>query len=328
MFSEGLIQGFVDGLVLFATDSLLPCMGIIFVSGIFLRTLIFYTVKREDWFAREFEKRVHAFVDNDNDKEGHSFFMLVKKLLEKTYYESFEVRAIMKRRKPDYVMSLGDRLFLVQHGSAWLVKDALKHIKYLKHSNHRPKLLEISKSVFQNNPCFNRVFGIIPGSKFNDILNILPGMFIIGGIFGTFLGIMKALPELGGMDLTNVEQTKMVMDGFLLKISFSMSTSIIGIVLSVAMSIFNTVLSPEKLFIDIVERFETNLDHLWNVSSSNSIPKTMGPFDEHADPIEALAAESLNKELSTKHFGIPMNNRVLEDGPMLDNRESVEKKAS
>src|SRR5690606_32507757 len=217
---------------------------------------------------------------------------------EKCYYELFEVRAIMKRRKPDYVMSLADRLFLVQQGCARLVKDTLKQIRHLKHNGDHPKFLEVSKNVFQNNACFSKLFGIVPISVFNDVLNLLPGIFIISGIFGTFLGITDSLPMLGNINLDDIESSRKTMDEFLGRIAFAMHTSILGIFLSVAMTIVNTLLSPEKLFVSIVNRYETTLDSLWYRSENNELPQNEKQFDEHKDSFEALAEQALQKELA------------------------------
>ena len=63
----------------------------------------------------------------------------------------------------------------------------------------------MTKNVFDNNPNFKKVMGVFPVQASHDVLNILPGIFIIGGIFGTFLGIMAALPELANMELSDVE---------------------------------------------------------------------------------------------------------------------------
>lgn len=303
---QGFIQSLVDGLVVFASDLLIPVLVFAFLLGCVLRALIWWTIRREAWFSVEFDKRVRKFLDSEGRAGEHpSFYVNLKRLLEKTYYELFEMRAIMKRRNPDIVASFFDRIFLIQNGTAWLVRDTLSQVKYLKHDKGHPKFLEVSKTVFRNNPCFTKVFGVIPGAKFNDLLNILPGLFIIGGIFGTFLGIMKALPELSGMDLNDIEGTKLVMDTFLLKISFSMSTSIVGIILSVAMSLFNTLLSPEKVFLATVERYENSLDNLWNQSSTNDLPAAEEQFDEHRDPLEALAEQALQREIeaSRKKLG-------------------------
>lgn len=299
MFSQDFVQSIVDGTVVFATDLLMPAMGIFFVASITLRILIYYTVRREDWFSREFSKRVTKFMHAREEKADQSFYVISKRLLEITYYEVFEVRSILKRRNPDAIMTLTDRIFLVQQGSARMVSDILNQVKYLKWGE-RPKFLEISNNVLRNNPCFNRVFGIIPVSTFNEFLNTVPGLFIVGGIFGTFLGIMKALPELGGMNLSDVEGSKLIMDNFLLKISFSMSTSIIGIILSVSMSLANTFFSCEKAYMETVERLENEMDKLWNMSSSNKLPSDLTSFEADRDPIEVLSEDLIAKELNVE----------------------------
>lgn len=293
------VQVFLDWMVTFATDLLIPIMMLTFFAGIALRGLIYYTIKREEWFAKEFDRRVDHHLEVPNVKDHLSFFVTTKRLLEKTYYEMFEVRALMKRRKPDAVMHWSDRVFLVKQGTAWMVKDLLKHLRHLRYTKEsRPKLMQISKNSFQRNPCFSRVFGILPASVFNDFLNILPGMFIVGGIFGTFLGIMKALPDLGTMDLNDVEGTKLIMDQFLLKVSFSMSTSLVGILLSVISSFVNTFFSPEKTFVETVDRLESSLDKLWNISTNNDHPQDIPQFDEHRDPLDALAEQAVDLEFN------------------------------
>ncbi|MFK7828002.1 MAG: hypothetical protein AB8G05_27885 [Oligoflexales bacterium] len=299
MIPAEFIHNVIEGIVLIATDRLIPLMIILFCFALFIRVLIFFMVTRELWFTNEFYKRVHRFVEANRKSKDLSFYIIVKKILERTFYELYEVRAIMKRRKLDAITPLGDRIFLIQHGSARVVSDTLTQVRHLKHEREHPKLLQISKTVFENNPSFKKLFGIIPTATLNDFLGILPGIFIIGGIFGTFLGIMKALPELGGMDLSDVEGSKTIMDDFLLKISFSMTTSIVGIMLSVALNIFNTFTSPDKIFINIINRFENSLDILWNLSEHNNVPEDVEDFDEHRDPIEALAEKSVDKELGS-----------------------------
>ncbi len=316
MFSQSFVQSMVDGLVVFATDLLLPGMIFAFFMAIVFRSLIYFTVSRHEWFTKEFEKRTNVFLEEEDHKKTVSFFVTAKKLLERTYYEIFEVRAIMKRRKPDYIMSSSDRFFLVNQGCAWLVRDLQKQIRHLRHgkTDAQPKLMQMTKTTLQNNPAFNKIFGVIPSAPINDVLNILPGIFIVAGIFGTFLGIMKALPELGTMDLANSEKSKEVMDQFLLKISFAMSTSLLGIMLSVALNFFNTLFSPDKKFVEIVERFENSLDLLWSRSDNNDLPDEIPEFDEHRDPIDALAEESINQELNKNNV---INKKRVSQGKQL-----------
>ena len=251
----------LEVLINVATDILMPVMLGAFLVAIALKVLVHYTVYRHAWFAKEFEKRASKFLNDLGPHKPISFFRTVKKLLEKTFYEAFEVRSIMKRRDPDILASKTDRVFLVQQGCAWFVHDLQKSLAHLKYDRveTQAKMLQLTRSSFQRNPAFNKVFGILPAGSVNDILNTMPQIFVISGIFGTFLGIMKALPELGGMDIANPEQTKLVMDTFLLRLAFSMNTSILGIALSVCMTFLNTTLNPQKVFSETVDRLETEL---------------------------------------------------------------------
>lgn len=302
MFAEKMIQ-FMNGNVLnVAIAVVLPLMMFAFVGGVIFRLLIYFTVRRHEWFAKEFEKRVNKFIEGETPgaPTGVSFYVLTKRILERTYYELFEVRDRLHRRRPDRVMALSDRVFLIKQGAAWLVKDILRQVKFLKWNETPPKIMNITRNTFMQNPCFNKVFGIIPISGMNDIINILPSLFVIGGIFGTFLGIVKGLPKLEGMNLNDIARTKEIMDSFLLEISFAMNSSVIGIFFSVMMTMFNTVTSPEKAFSQMVDRFEAAMDLLWHRSDNNDYPKDLPKFDEHKDPVEALAEEALNTEVAKK----------------------------
>ncbi|MGE5085655.1 MAG: hypothetical protein ACM3MG_05095 [Bacillota bacterium] len=270
-----------------------------FAAGLFFRAVIYFTVRRHEWFAKEFEKRVNRYMEAEvpGKVKDVSFYVLSKRILERTYYEIFEVRDRMKRRKPDSVMSVSDRIFLIRQGCAWLVKDILKQLKFLKWTEETPKLLNITKATFQHNPCFNRVFGIFPMEGLNELISILPGLFVVAGILGTFVGIAGGLQQLGTMNLQDVENTKNIMDKFLHEISFAMGTSIAGIVFSLASHITNVLLNPERCYVSMVDRFESALDQLWYRSDNNSFPDHERPFDEHRDAIEALAEDALNKEI-------------------------------
>lgn len=299
--TSGIITQIMNsGVLPLAVELLTPIMVVAFFVGGAFRFLIWFTVRRHDWFAQEFEKRVNRFIEGERpgNVKNASFYSLTKQLLERTFYEAFELRERMRRRKKDHVDSLGDRIFVIRQGCAWLVRDILKQLKFLKWHDNNPKLINITRATFQQNPCFNRVFGVIPLSGVNDVLNILPGMFVIGGIFGTFMGIVNGLPKLGGMNVQDIEMTKTVMDGFLYEVSFAMNSSIIGILFSVLMTFTNTIFSPEKVFVSMIERFENSLDLIWYRSDNNEFPKEVKDFDEHRDPVEALAEESLNSEIN------------------------------
>jgi hypothetical protein len=309
MFSQETIKGFIDFLTNDIAVYLIPGMLLVFFVAVGLRFLVHYTVSREFWFSKEFYKRVHEYLDErDMDATNKSFYISMKVNLEKTYYELFVVRAYMKRRNPDVVMDISDRFFLIQEGCARLVKETLRQVKHLRYQKERPRFIEMTKNVFDNNVCFKNIMGFIPVQATHDVLSILPGVFIIGGIFGTFLGIMGALPELGGMKLEDPEQAKEIMDNFLTSIAFSMSTSIIGIIISVSMTFLNTLLDPEKMFIKTINKYENTMELLWDCCDNNTLPEDVVDFNEFRDPIEALAEDAVNAELGKKNLNLDIDN--------------------
>lgn len=262
------IVDLINAVVIYATDFLMPLLLFGFVLAVIMRLLITVTIHRQKRFVKEFCKRVHQDIAASPEPKG-SFYNHVKRALTRTYFETFELRARYRRRNEDHIMTIGDRVFLIQDGLLRLIDDYLQHIRYLRKGHGQPDFQEISNSVFGSNPIFNRVLGIFSLSRTNDVLNILPSIFIVGGIFGTFLGIMRALPELTAMDITNAEASKIVIDNFLIKISFALSTSILGIVLSIIMSFMNTLLSPTNTYVEIVDAFNSASEIMWNKSENN-----------------------------------------------------------
>ncbi len=265
------IVDMINLIVAYATDYLMPALLFGFLLAVIMRLLITMTIHRQKRFVKEFCKRIHQDINQNPEPHG-SFYNHVKKALTRTYFETFELRERYKRRNEDHIMTVGDRVFLIQDGIIRLIDDFLQHIRYLRKGNgQQPDFQEISNSVFGSNPIFNRVLGVFSLSRTNDVLNILPSIFIVGGIFGTFLGIMKALPELTAMDITNAEASKIVIDNFLIKISFALSTSILGIVLSIIMSFMNTLLSPTNTYVEIIDAFNSATEIMWNKSETNDV---------------------------------------------------------
>ena len=289
----------INFVVIYATNYLMGLLLLGFVFAVIARLLITVTVRRQKKFVKEFSKRIHQDIEANPEPHG-SFYHLVKQALTRTYFETFELRARYKRRNSDHIMTIGDRIFLIQDGVIRFIDDFLKHARYLrKEAGQKPNFQDISNSVFGANPVFNRVLGLFSLSRTNDLLNILPSIFIVGGIFGTFLGIMKALPELTAMDITNAEASKIVIDGFLIKISFALSTSILGIVLSIVMSFLNTLLSPTNTYVETIDTFTSAIEIQWNKSLDNNVADVGNGLTER----EVEAADAFDVAVSELYAG-------------------------
>jgi hypothetical protein len=177
-----------------------------------------------------------------------------------------------------------------------MIKDTLHHTKYYNNHINKPDFEQIAEQVFDANPVYNRVFGIFPAASIRDILNSLPSIFIIGGIFGTFVGIMRALPDLGGFDLNNIEAARATMDAFLVRISFSMNTSIVGIILSVTFNFLNSMWNTETLENLAENKYRACLNFIWNEAKAQRILKlSRGELEKNDMERAADSRESYGK---------------------------------
>lgn len=279
-----------------------PTMIILFVVGVFLRWTTYKMIYKYYFFSREFENRVTDFLSQQSPKKttNYSFYVLTKKLLEKTFFELTYKREQKTPGQFDRLVLVDDRVYLTKWGASWFVVNTLKQIRFLQYGSADPKIINITKTLLSKNPVFNRLFGIVPVGGLNDFLNMLPSLFVIGGILGTFLGVMTGLPGLSAMDLNDPATTKNVMDFFLVEVSLSMGASVTGIFLSVVMTLVNITFNPERLYADMTERLENNFDLIWNYATNNEVPSDLKSFDEHRSPEEVLAEASVLQEYA-KH---------------------------
>jgi hypothetical protein len=107
---------------------------------------------------------------------------------------------------------------------------------------------------------------------------------------------MKALPELTHMDITDAAASKAVIDSFLINISFALSTSILGIILSIAMSFINALLAPESTYVEIIDSFKSAVEILWNKCDDNELdnhPEFQSTRESEAEDAFELAIANM-----------------------------------
>ena len=76
-----------------------------------------------------------------------------------------------------------------------------------------------------------------------------------------------------------------------------MASSIVGIAFSLCLHLLNVSMSPERVFVSLVDRFESSMDLLWYRSDNNVVPEIDAKFNESRDPLEALAEDAVNIEV-------------------------------
>ena len=274
----------------FASNYLMILMSFVFVVSLGFKVLMHYLAKSYHRFCKEFQKRVHRHLEEDYEETRElDFSSLVRSLLEKTYYEAYILREERARRNLDKTNTLMDRVFLVEQGVRRMVMDTLKKIKYFS-NEEQPNFTTITKFIFGQNIFMNSMMAKFPIAVLQQFFAILPGLFVIGGIFGTFLGIVHGIPELKNIDPQNLEVAKQTMGIFLDRMAFSMNTSLVGISFSVVFTVLNQLFSEKRLRRESMEMFYHGLEFLWQdanvgekISLDHNRPFVWSSNDEDED---------------------------------------------
>lgn len=250
-------------------DWLIPIMSYIFIFAVIFRLLISYCIKSEERFSKGFANRVqqhlkHEHLELIGEKDFHK---LLEKCLDMTFTDLFVERKKKMRFNYDYTMSLIDRLFLIEVGTQRLIQDTLQQTKYNNIiTDETPNFNQIAKHTFSNNPHFNKLIGLVSINDANRLLSILPGLFIIGGILGTFLGIAIGLPQLNNLDLNNLEGAQTILGSFMINMAFAINTSLFGISFSIGMTVLNAIFNFSNKYISLVDKYEISMNFLWKYS--------------------------------------------------------------
>ncbi len=289
------IQLVINKLLAISNEYLIPFMCISFVLGLAATFSLWFLKRSQLIYAKQIEKKIYMFlIDKEKtnmeiETSKNDFYALIGSLMNVAHLELYEMKIQKMRRKLDYVTSMTDRMFLLIEGSNRLMKDVIMQSRYYDQTNDQPDFQEITTYAVRTNPAYNRLFGIFTNRSLSSILTLLPGLFVIGGIFGTFVGIMMGLPELTHMDLSDAVMTKKTMDAFLTNIAYSMNTSLVGIILCVCMNIFNSLFDADDLEDEFAEKLKSCLALTWREVLTNRKKKHhLSPMGEEPPPIKLI----------------------------------------
>lgn len=158
-------------------------------------------------------------------------------------------------------------------------------------SVHPPHFGDLSKKILAQDKKWTLLFGIMSIDKLSRILDILPGLFIVCGIFGTFLGITSALPIIAQIDLSNIDTAAPLLNKFVSNVAFSMNTSLIGIICSVTMTLLNALYPITEVRSKVTKTLEYCFQLIWF--------KIHGEKVSHGELLIVEELKKINSSLST-----------------------------
>jgi hypothetical protein len=297
--SDGLIvQLFHDYVQFSIMGTMMPLMIVVFFAAVFTRICLFYTIKKEKGFIDGVGVRAYRFLEEeDHPKESDNFHLTMKKVLDRTFEELFIQKKIRRARNFDRTSTFFDRLFMIESASTRFIHDSLLKTRRLSYRKGDPEFEKISRYVVSSNPIYNKLFGFFPSGLVDDILNVMPGLFIIGGILGTFIGILGGLPELKTMDVTSVDSATRTLNDFLTYMGFAMISSVLGIFLSILFTLLNTTFSHYQMCDDILEGYTNTLEYVWKECGARSI--FHGSVEEDMELIRTRSVSEDLKAIAT-----------------------------
>jgi hypothetical protein len=188
--------------------------------------------------------------------------------------------------------------------------DALK-------SPYPPNFSEMADRVLNQDKKWRSILGFLPMDALNRGLDVLPNLFVVSGILGTFIGITISLPLIAAIDITKLSEAGPILNKFVAGVAFSMDTSIAGIVFSVIMTLV-TALFPINVSRDeVAKNFERAIEFMWyrihGTKLSPAEQKMTQALEKLAHDMTRLLTD-IRDELQRQNQGVNDQDRRLRKG--------------
>ncbi|MBL6988649.1 MAG: hypothetical protein ISR65_02680 [Bacteriovoracaceae bacterium] len=269
---ENIFREIYNIYVLGLMNNLVPAMIVVFFVSIILKVLIKQSFKIDNRFVVFIKKEMDYYNKegtleddiHDNESIIDRYKEVVHKVCDKALDSYVTKRRAHQHRRFDKSRTRLDVIFKYDISLYELVQD-VHHKELYSQSDGTPNFEEFSHRIFSQSNNSNVLFGILPIPSLSRFLQIIPGLMIVFGILGTFLGMMGALPIIGGLDLVgDPGSAKEVIASFLTQISFALNSSIVGITFSIVLTLLNGFFATDALQDQTIEDFEECLKALWD----------------------------------------------------------------
>jgi hypothetical protein len=168
-------------------------------------------------------------------------------------------------------------------------------------SQHPPHFNNLAERVLEQDNYWTKLFGVLPIDPMSRLIDILPGVFVVLGIFGTFIGICMALPEIAQIDFNNLDESSEILSRFVQNVTFAMQTSIAGIMFSLVLTFLNTLFPVQGVRDDIIKKMGESFEMLWyriqgGTNLEKSLMKVLPRILDSVESIEEKFEKSVHKK--------------------------------
>lgn len=238
-----------------------------------------------------------AIAEKLKDKEAHE---REQNLDDTTRLRTRSVDDEKSKEEKDKYISLRDYV-----GGSQALKSSILAESSVFTNPSPPNFTELTNRIMNQDKSWSKLRKIIPIDIVIRMVDILPGLFIVFGVFGTFIGISMALPEIVKLDFNDIEGSSVVLNTFVLNVTYAMKTSIAGIFFSILMTILNTAYPIKEVRHRIFKKMETSLQTLWyHVHSDESPEKQLVKnFSQMLDVLNEISGKLSIRSVDDKKAG-------------------------
>tara|TARA_R110002072_G_scaffold64203_3_gene159463 strand:- start:70673 stop:71596 length:924 start_codon:yes stop_codon:yes gene_type:complete len=267
----------------FFSNYLIEFMTAMLVTGLFFRFVGYRSSKVEDSYFTTFTSEIEKLLmkHKEDDYKVDDVDSYLNNMLEnvKDKLPTRSVRNKMSEKHEDKAKEMGAanivslRDYVSGDHSLFLgVKAEAASFK----SKYPPNFNELTDRILEHDHNWNKLLGIFPFGPVSRLIDILPGLFVVFGIFGTFIGISMALPQIAEIDFNNMEASGLILQNFVKSVTYAMKTSIAGIMFSLLTTFLNTIAPVTGLRRKTYKKITNCFENIWHsIHGEKSIEQEM-----------------------------------------------------
>ena len=260
----------IDLVLSFFSNYLIEFMGGMLVLGLIFRFAAYRSSKNDNQYYSSFTRELELNVELDKEQNtavddidrylSDILGRVGKKLPERSVRFGDGQKANDQEKEKDgkKVLSLRDYV----SGKQGLVTNIIAESSVFHHQTP-PNFTELTHRIMAQDPHWTKTMKHFPIDGVSRMIDILPGLFIVFGVFGTFIGISMALPEIANIDFNDLEKSSDTLMAFVLNVTYAMKTSIAGIFFSLILTVLNTIFPIKDVRNRVFKKLETSLQMLW-----------------------------------------------------------------
>lgn len=248
----------------FSNSYLIEFMGFIMCMCFAMRWITYLSSKKNHTYFSTLTREITVGIEKDKEEKVHINDI-------ESYLGTFFDRVSHKlpnrslRFKKQTPTSSGKRVMSIEgylSGRENFV-NILRSESGVFHLQTPPNFSELTQRILGQDSHWSTILKKIPVDGVSRLIDIMPGLFVVFGVFGTFVGISMALPEIAQIDFNNIDASGETLARFVKNTAYAMETSLAGIVFSVLMTVMNALFPIKEMRNRIHKKVETSLQTLW-----------------------------------------------------------------